>query len=102
MMKAQEMLWERGVDARVVSMPCMELFEEQSEAYKESVLPGAVRARVAMEAGVKQPWYRYVGLDGAVIGMDTFGVSGKYKDLFPMFGFTAEHAVEEALRVLGR
>ncbi len=102
MMKTQEMLWERGVDARVVSMPCMELFEEQSEAYKESVLPGAVRARVAMEAGVKQPWYRYVGLDGAVIGMDTFGVSGKYKDLFPMFGFTAEHAVEEALRVLGR
>ena len=61
-----------------------------------------VRARVAMEAGVSMPWYKYVGIDGAVIGLDHYGASAPAKVLFEQFGFTAEHACEEALRVLGR
>ncbi len=101
-MAAQPILAEKGVKARVISMPCMELFKDQDAAYQESVLPHAVRARVAVEAGVTMPWYQFVGLDGAVIGIDTFGQSGPYKKLFPLYGFTAEHVVEEALRVLGK
>ena len=100
MMQAQALLKDRGVAARVVSMPCMELFEMQDEAYRQSVLPKAVRARVAMEAGTCQSWYRYVGLDGAIIGMEGFGASGPAKELFKHFGFTAENAVEKALAVL--
>lgn len=102
MVEAQKVLWDKGVDARVVSMPCFALFDEQSDAYKQSVLPRNVRARVSMEAGVTQPWHKYVGMDGAVIGIDTFGASGKYSDLFPLFGITTEHVVEEALKVLGK
>ncbi|HML48349.1 MAG TPA: transketolase C-terminal domain-containing protein, partial [Clostridia bacterium] len=100
MMQAQALLKDRGVAARVVSMPCMELFEMQDEAYRQSVLPKAVRARVAMEAGICQSWQRYVGLDGAVIGMEGFGASGPAKQLFAHFGFTAENAVEKALALL--
>ncbi len=102
MMAAQKALWDKGIDTRVVSMPCMELYDEQPESYRESVLPKAVRARVSMEAGVSQPWYKYVGFDGAVIGIDTFGASGKYSDLFPKFGITTEHVVQETLKVLGK
>lgn len=102
MMEAQKALWEKGVDSRVVSMPCFELFDEQPEAYKESVLPGNVRARVSMEAGVTMPWYKYVGFDGVTVGIDTFGASGKFSELFPMFGITTGHVVEEALRLLKR
>ena len=101
-MGAKELLRAKGVDARVVSMPCMELFDAQDAAYRESVLPSAVRARVAMEAGVSMPWYKYVGMDGAVIALDHYGASAPAKVLFEQFGFTAEHACEEALRVLGR
>lgn len=102
MMEAQAVLSERGVDARVVSMPCFELFNEQDEAYREHVLPRAVRARVSMEAGVTQPWHQYVGMDGAVIGIDSYGASGKYSELFTLFGITTAHVVEEALRVVGK
>ena len=102
MMNAKELLKAQGVDARVVSMPSMDLFEEQSEAYKESVLPRSVRARVAMEAGVTMPWYKYVGMDGEVIGLDRFGASAPYSVLFKEFGFTAENAAAAALRVLGK
>lgn len=101
MMEAQAVLLEKGIDARVVSIPCFELFNEQDEAYKEHVLPKKVRARVSMEAGVTQPWHQYVGMDGAVIGIDSYGASGKYSELFKMFGITTPHVVEEALRVLG-
>lgn len=101
-MGARELLRAKGVDARVVSMPCMELFDAQDAAYRERVLPSAVRTRVAMEAGVSMPWYKYVGMDGAVIGLDHYGASAPAKVLFEQFGFTAEHACEEALRVLGR
>ena len=102
MVEAQKVLWEKGIDARVISMPCFELFEEQEEDYKEAVMPRAVRARVSMEAGVTQGWGKYVGLDGAAIGIDRFGASGKFGELFEMFGITTERVVEEALRVLGR
>jgi len=100
MMEAQKILWEKGIDARVVSVPCFELFNEQEEAYKESVLPKAVRARVSMEAGVTQPWYQYVGLDGVAIGINRFGASGKYSELFEIFGITTARVVEEAVRIL--
>jgi transketolase len=100
--KAQQLLAEKGVDARVVSMPSMELFEAQSDEYKESVLPSKVRARVAIEAASPMSWYKYVGLDGAVIGMTTFGASAPYKVLFPHFGLTAENVVEKALAVINK
>jgi len=100
MLNAQTMLRERGVDARVVSMPCMELFEAQDEAYRRSVMPADVRARVAMEAGDATGWYRYTGLDGAVIGISHFGESAPADSLFQEFGLTAERAAEEAQRVI--
>ena len=99
---AKALLKEEGIDARVVSMPSFELFDEQSEEYRESVMPRAVRARVAMEAGVTMPWYKYVGMDGKVIGIDTFGASAPYKVLFPLYGITTEHVVEEAKKLLGK
>ena len=95
-------LKEQGIAARVVSMPSMEVFEEQPAAYRESVLPGAHRVRLAVEAGATQPWYRYVGLDGKVIGLDHFGASAPAKELFEQFGLTAAHVVAEAKVLLGR
>ena len=91
---AQKALKDRGIDVRVVSMPCVEDFEKQSEKYKESVLPKNVRARVAIEAGAPMCWYKYVGLDGKVIGMETFGASAPAGKLFTKFGFTVENIVE--------
>ncbi len=102
MMEAQPVLAGKGIKARVVSIPCFELFDEQPKEYKEAVLPCAVRARVSMEAGVTQPWYKYVGLDGMTLGIDTFGASGKFSDLFPMFGITTEKVVEAAVKVAGK
>ena len=92
-MKAKAELAKDGIDARVVSMPCLEDFEKQSEKYKESVLPKAVRARVAVEAGAPMCWYKYVGLDGKIIGMETFGASAPANQLFVKFGFTVENVV---------
>lgn len=102
MMDAKALLSAQGVDARVVSMPSMELYEAQSDEYKESVLPRAIRARVAMEAGVTMPWYKYVGMDGEVIGLDRFGASAPADKLFKEFGFTAQNAAAKALKVLGK
>ena len=99
---AKEELKKKGIDARIVSMPCMELFDMQSAKYKESVLPAKVRARLAVEAGAKMPWYKYVGLDGDVIGMTSFGASAPAKQLFVKFGFTVENVVEKAKAVLGK
>ena len=101
-MEAKEMLRAEKIDARVVSMPCMERFLEQSDAYKDRVLPKKVRARVAIEAGATQPWYRFVGLDGAVIGLDRYGDSAPAGLLFKKYEFTAMHVVEMAKKVLGR
>lgn len=90
---AKEALCKDGIDVRVVSMPCMDLFEAQSDAYKESVLPKAVRARVAVEAGSEFGWGKYVGLDGQTIAMTGFGASAPAGILFKKFGFTTEHVV---------
>ena len=102
MMGAKEELKKEGVDARVVSMPCMELFLRQSKEYQEKVIPAAVRARVAMEAGATMPWYRFTGLDGRVIGIDHYGASAPYAVLFREFGFTVENAVQTVKEVLGK
>ena len=83
-----------GIDVRVVSMPSMDVFEKQSDEYKESVLPKSVRKRVAVEALSDFGWYRYVGLDGKVICMKTFGASGPANQLFEHFGFTVENVVD--------
>lgn len=91
---AKEALAKEGIDVRVVSMPCMDLFDKQSDAYKESVLPKAVRARVAVEAGADFGWGKYVGLDGQTIAMTGFGASAPAGILFKKFGFTPEHVAE--------
>lgn len=101
-MGAKELLKAEGIDARVVSMPSMELFEEQSEEYKQSVLPNSVRARVAVEAASSFGWHKYVGLDGQVVSIDTFGASGPYKVLFPHFGITSENVAAKARLTLGK
>jgi len=89
--KAKAVLESQGTKVRVVSMPCMDLFEEQTEEYKESVLPKAVRKRVAIEALSDFGWGRYVGLDGAYVTMKGFGASGPAAQLFEHFGFTVDH-----------
>ena len=98
--KAQALLKEKGIDARVVSMPCLELFDLQDAEYKESVLPAKIRARVAMEAACTMPWYKYVGMDGEVLGIDHYGASAPAAKLFEAFGFTADAVVAAAERVL--
>ena len=100
-MGAQELLKAEGIKARVISMPSFELFEAQSDEYKESVMPKAVRARVAVEAAATFGWHKYVGLDGAVIGLDHFGASAPYKILFQEYGFTAENVAATAKKVIG-
>jgi transketolase len=92
-MDAAEKLGDR---VRVVSMPSTDVFDRQDAAYRETVLPKAVRKRVAIEAGVSDFWRKYVGLDGAVIGIDRFGASAPAEKLFPHFGFTVEHVVQAA------
>ena len=95
-MQAQETLRQEGIDARVVSLPCMELFFAQDQNYQDQVIPPAVRARVAMEAGATMPWYRLTGLDGKVLGIDHYGASAPAKTLFKEYGFTAERVVDAA------
>jgi transketolase len=87
----------QGKRVRLVSMPCTERFDAQEAAYRESVLPNAVRARVAIEAGTTGLWWRYVGFGGRVIGIDHYGASGKAPELYRKFGITAEHALQEIL-----
>jgi transketolase len=94
---AQEALRKQGVEARVISMPSWKLFEDQDEAYRESVLPSGVRARVSVEQAARFGWERYVGIDGARIGMRTFGESAPLQKLMKKFGFTVEAVVEAAL-----
>ena len=101
-MKAKETLLKDDIDVRVVSVPCMELFDKQPKKYKESVLPSSVRARFAIEAATPSPWYKYVGLDGDVLGMTTFGASGPFDDLLKHFGFTVENVVEKVKKIIGK
>ncbi|RPK53043.1 Transketolase [Streptomyces sp. ADI92-24] len=94
-----------GIPTRVVSMPCVEWFEEQDQAYKDSVLPPSVKARVAVEAGIALTWYRYVGDAGRIVSLEHFGASADAKVLFREFGFTAEHvaaAARESLAAAAR
>ncbi len=97
---AKAELAKEHVDVRVVSMPCTSLFDEQSASYKESVLPSIVRARVAVEAGTDFGWAKYVGLDGTVVSMHSFGASAPAGLLFKKFGFTTENVVKAVKSVL--
>jgi transketolase len=94
-------LTEKGHRVRVVSMPCCEIFDQQTADYRESVLPSEVSQRIAIEAAHPSAWYKYVGLSGRVIGMDTFGESAPGAELFKHFGFTIENIVEQSLDLLG-
>ncbi len=99
-MSASDTLAAEGVKVRVVSMPCTELFDAEEADYRESVLPSGVTARVAIEAGVTEGWWRYVGPQGRVIGLDRFGESAPAEELFRHFGFSAENVVAIAKQAL--
>ncbi len=97
---AAEALAAEGVSVRVISMPCTDLFDAQQEAYREQVLPTAVTARVVIEAGVTEAWWRYAGSKGRVIGLDRFGESAPANELFEYFGFSTENVVAIAKELL--
>ncbi|RMF21926.1 MAG: transketolase [Cyanobacteria bacterium J083] len=99
--KAAEVLKAEGKKVRVVSLPCWEIFEAQSEEYKESVLPKAIKKRVAVEAGVTFGWQRYTGEEGAIVGIDTFGASAPGNVVLEKFGFTVDNVVATAKKVMG-
>ncbi|WP_369831013.1 transketolase [Corynebacterium sp. 13CS0277] len=99
--EAARLLESDGHGARVVSMPCMEWFAEQDEAYQESVLPSAVRARVSVEAGIAMPWYQWIGSAGRAVSLEHFGASAPYEKLYDEFGITAEavwRAAQESMK----
>lgn len=98
--KAHEVLAEKGIDARVVSMPSWEVFEEQSDKYKESILPKNVRARLAVEAASGFGWEKYTGIDGDSITISGFGNSGNYQDMFKNYGFTIENVLQKAIKLI--
>ncbi|AIR70549.1 transketolase [Dickeya fangzhongdai] len=97
---AWQKLTDEGVKARVVSMPSTDAFDKQDAAYREAVLPSAVAARVAIEAGIADYWYKYVGLNGAIVGMESFGESAPAEKLFDVFGFTTDNVVAKAKALL--
>ena len=97
---ARAKLAESGIAARVVSMPSTSLYDKQDKSYKSMLLPAGV-PKVAIEAGVTDYWWKYVGHDGAVVGIDTFGESAPGPALFKFFGFTVERVVETVRKVLG-
>ena len=93
---AREVLEAEGVPTRVVSMPCVEFFDQQDQEYRESVLPRSVRARVSVEAGVAMPWHRFLGDAGRAVSLEHFGASAPYQTLFNEFGITADAVVTAA------
>jgi transketolase len=99
---AQEELLKEGIDVRVVSMPSMDVFEEQSDEYKEKILPKNVRARVAVEALSSFGWGKYVGLDGVTVSMNSYGASAPANTLFEKFGFTVDNVVKAVKTTLTR
>jgi transketolase len=99
---AREVFEGDGIPTRVVSMPCMDWFAAQDQAYRDSVLPPSVRARVSVEAGVAMPWYRWVGDAGEIVSIEHYGASADYQTLFREFGFTTEHVVAAARTSLDR
>ncbi|MFD7657183.1 transketolase [Actinosynnema sp. NPDC059797] len=100
--EARKVFESEGIATRVVSMPCVEWFDAQDESYRESVLPAAVKARVIVEAGIAQPWYRFAGDAGEIVSIEHFGASADYQTLFREFGFTTENVVAAARRSLSR
>jgi len=98
--EAADKLAAAGTKVRVVSLPSTDVFDKQDEAYRESVLPKAVTARVAVEAGIADYWYKYVGLNGAIVGMTSFGESAPAEQLFKEFGFTVDNVVAKAQALL--
>ncbi|NIH88585.1 transketolase [Amycolatopsis granulosa] len=100
--EARKTLEAEGVPTRVVSVPCVEWFEAQDESYRESVLPSGVKARVSVEAGIAQPWYRWVGDAGEIVSIEHFGASADYQTLFREFGFTADAVADAARRSLAK
>ena len=89
-----------GIATRVVSLPCVERFLEQDPDYQEAVLPNAVRKRIAIEAGATGYWYRFVGMDGVVIGLDRYGESAPASDIYTSLGITADRVKAEGLRLI--
>ena len=98
--KAADVLTAEGKKVRVVSMPSTKRFDKQDAAYRESVLPAAVTKRVAIEAGIADFWYKYVGFEGRVVGMNSFGESAPADQLFKLFGFTVDNVVAKAKEIL--
>ena len=98
--KAAEVLSAEGKKVRVASMPSTNRFDKQDAAYRESVLPAAVTKRVAIEAGIADFWYKYVGFEGRVVGMNSFGESAPADQLFKLFGFTVDNVVAKAKEIL--
>ena len=99
---AQQQLATEGIDVSVVSIPSFEVFDKQSEEYKQTVLPNAVRARVAVEAASSFGWAKYVGLDGAYVTLDHFGASAPASVLFEKFGITVENIIDTVKTLLKR
>lgn len=100
--KAAEVLEEKNIGVRVVSMPSWELFEEQDEEYKQTVLPKNITKRISIEAATTFGWHKYIGLEGKAIGIDSFGASGPANQLFDKFNITVDHVVEEALKLISK
>ena len=98
--KAADVLTAEGKKIRVVSMPSTNRFDKQDAAYRESVLPAAVTKRVAIEAGIADFWYKYVGFEGRIVGMNSFGESSPADQLFKLFGFTVDNVVAKAKEIL--
>ena len=100
--EAQKKLKEEKIFARVVSMPSWDLFEKQTQSYRDDVLPPSITKRLAVEAASKFGWEKWTGNEGDVIGMESFGASAPDKDLFKEFGFTAENVISRAKKLLGK
>lgn len=99
-MKAKKVLLEKGIDVRVVSMPCQEFFDQQDEQYKEAVLPNAMRKRLSVEMASSFGWHKYVGLDGITMSINEFGKSAPAQDVIPSYGFTVDGVVENIEKLL--
>ena len=99
-MKAKKVLFEKGIDVRVVSMPCQEIFDQQDEQYKESVLPNAMRKRLSVEMASSFGWHKYVGLDGITMSIDEFGKSAPAQDVIQSYGFTIDGVVKNIEKLL--
>lgn len=101
-LSAMEKLLEKGIKARVVSMPSIELFKENPKEYRDEVLPPAVKNRVIVEAGISMGWEKYAGEKGIIIGIDTFGVSAPGGAVMKKFGFTVENIIEKVINLIGK